>query len=680
MSGLEKFYTLNPQFYESLWLSSKSPFSFLEQIKANQKLNQIEFKHRLEKAVSSWHSHLLFDEVFLENKNLENYIRWTQKSQIYPVILVSISSFPKYKKKLEKLVTQFSDRFIGLDNSEKLKQQQSKTEDFNLEFHFICENNDFSIEELSAFKNKASLVYVITKKNRNSFLKEGVLTSKAFTSEASVNGVSETSSGVSRREASISEDFLKSNFGSEDSFIKNYQNFFKKRYLYFPYKSHFKDSFLTSRQVYRFLEKNSKLSPYPVDIYDKRIPKDMDLAPLYTPFFENPDLQARSNLSAPSLPKSSFVLNSPTESLSGSSPSVSNSPTKSLVDSSIGEEIYFSVVIPCYNSGKQLLNTLRFLTQQDFPKNQYEVIVVDDGSPHPVRQSLSAFSKKNPGINVKGIYFPRVIEKIKKSARFRAGLARNLGVKHSRGKYLAFLDSDILVPSNYLTRLKKEHEQADLILVKRYHLNKNSLSLEGELKSDELFSKVKEELNSNFFQPKEETELKRVTIDSKGKKREITQSEQYIISQKQTSISSKDQNKSKKIETYIEEESYWGSFYKKGFDKVEYPWKYICSYGLSLSRKDFNEVGGFGKAFLFYGFEDTDLGYRLLKKNKKALLSDIVVLHQADTNSMTWSYPLFRQTQLFKTAKIFFYRHLDPEIYKALKVYMRQERTLSYFL
>jgi len=136
------------------------------------------------------------------------------------------------------------------------------------------------------------------------------------------------------------------------------------------------------------------------------------------------------------------------------------------------------------------------------------------------------------------------------------------------------------------------------------------------------------------------------------------------------------------IKTYIKEESYWGSFYKKGFDKAEFPWKYICTYGLSLLREDFNSIGFFGKTFLFYGFEDVDLGWRLLKKNKKALLSDIVVFHQSseEEGPASYFYPLFRHSQLLKTAKIFFYRHLDTEIYKALRVYMRQERPLSYFL
>ena len=889
MSQFEKFYTLNPQFYESLWLSDKSPSSFLEQVKANQKLNEIDFKRKLKKAVSGWHTHLLFDSSFLENKNLETYIRWTQENWLRPVILLPISSFPKHQKKLEELVVQFSygvQDFMGSENlsgnenlggneekdrlgnitrrrgikvrddgqdkkkgeskdvgrSEALCKSKSlsesgvvaKTGDIDrggnipkvagafkkgrlnqnivanqirnvdriknvgLEFHFVSENKEFSIEELKIFKDNASLIYVITKKNRRSFPKKeftkdefideldldsypqskdslivndkGIRNSAVIESGETVkddrnyntrpiikyrhslkSGNLESKrlgdscfrrrdgtyrgdntyrdDGVYRKGDAYrdGEDYANGSiYREEEEREKNgldFQSFFKKRYLYFPYKSSFWDFFLTPHQVYHFLQRRFKLPPYPVETYDKRIPKDIDLEPVYDPFFE-----------------SGYV--------------ASKGQGNSYREFNIS--LYFSVVIPCYNSEKQLLNTLKFLVEQDFPKNQYEVIVIDDGSPRSIREGLMGFSKQNPDLILKGFYLPRVIEKTKNSARFRAGLARNLGAKHSKGKYLAFLDSDILVPPDYLSKLKKEHKKADLILVKRYHLNKKSFSKKENLNSEDLFPTKREKLKqTDSLFPEDKIKVKnreRIslqknravskndreemihldldTIPSKDKEtknlledqslsdsRDKTEDSRNEIKKFQDLVSFKDKgvkgpsrdqslldsrdkvqdsgDKTKKlhgldtvslqaenIKAYIEEESYWGSFYKKGFDKVECPWKYICTYGLSLLRKDFNEVGGFGKAFLFYGFEDTDLGYRLLKKKKRAVLSDIIVFHQAGTesHSMNWSYSLFRQKQLFKTAKIFFYKHLDLEIYKSLKVYMRQERTPSYFL
>ena len=90
--------------------------------------------------------------------------------------------------------------------------------------------------------------------------------------------------------------------------------------------------------------------------------------------------------------------------------------------------------------------------------------------------------------------------------------------------------------------------------------------------------------------------------------------------------------------------------------------------------------GRFNRNFIGYGFEDTDLGYRLYKANKKFLLSGIRCYHQPIERNRKEHKSFFkRHNQLAKTAKIFFYNHLDTEIYEHLTVYMKQERGLSYF-
>ena len=400
----------------------------------------------------------------------------------------------------------------------------------DLDFHLICDDIEKApLTELGVLESSVYYIWLITKTNKNTLLKSHLLKERVH-----------------------------------------------KSWLYFPYKKRLFDPFLTPRQVYKFIKKEPKISVYPTEVYDRRIPQDMDLEPYILPFIQN---------------------------------SLSN------------KNIYFSIIIPSYNSRTELINTLKYLAKQDFSRNEYEVIVVDDGSSDNTRQALTDFVKQHPSLNIKAIHFPRVIERKAGDSRFRAGLARNLGVKHSEGKLLAFLDSDILTPPDYLKRLKKEHEKADLVLLKRYHL-KPKASIE------DLFSAYKN--------------LKDLY--------------------------------------YIEEKKYWGNFYNKGFDRVECPWKYVCTYGLSLSKKDFEELGAFGKNFIFYGFEDTDLGWRLFKRNKKFLLSDIKVYHQnSSAQTGHWNSVLLRQRQLAKTAKIFFYRHLEPEIYEELSIYMRQERPLSYF-
>lgn len=107
-------------------------------------------------------------------------------------------------------------------------------------------------------------------------------------------------------------------------------------------------------------------------------------------------------------------------------------------------------------------------------------------------------------------------------------------------------------------------------------------------------------------------------------------------------------------------------------------WKYTCTYCLAVRREDFFSVGRFRRAFVSYGFEDTDLGYRLHKKGLRFHLSKLVTLHltppTSAMNSGGSDYKRF--LALSKTAKIFFLSNLDIEIYKHFINYMGGERDI----
>ncbi len=96
--------------------------------------------------------------------------------------------------------------------------------------------------------------------------------------------------------------------------------------------------------------------------------------------------------------------------------------------------ITVSVVIPCYNSTDTIVPTLAALTSQKTAFN-YQVIVVNssaDATPDMVRQR-----------------FPEV-ELVQLSQRASAAKARNLGAAEATGRFIAFLDSDCLVTTDWL--------------------------------------------------------------------------------------------------------------------------------------------------------------------------------------------------------------------------------------
>jgi glycosyltransferase involved in cell wall biosynthesis len=92
-----------------------------------------------------------------------------------------------------------------------------------------------------------------------------------------------------------------------------------------------------------------------------------------------------------------------------------------------------SVIVPCYNYGHLLFETLDNLRKQTYP--DWECIVVDDGS----TDTSSEVAKKMIQLDAR---FSYVYQK-------NAGLsaARNTGIRHSKGSFVQLLDADDFLES-----------------------------------------------------------------------------------------------------------------------------------------------------------------------------------------------------------------------------------------
>ena len=87
-----------------------------------------------------------------------------------------------------------------------------------------------------------------------------------------------------------------------------------------------------------------------------------------------------------------------------------------------------SVILPVYNVEKYLDICMDSLVNQTF--EDMEIIIINDGSTDGSSRCCRAWSMRDDRI--------RLIEK----ANEGVAVARNLGIRESRGKYLAFVDSD----------------------------------------------------------------------------------------------------------------------------------------------------------------------------------------------------------------------------------------------
>lgn len=99
-----------------------------------------------------------------------------------------------------------------------------------------------------------------------------------------------------------------------------------------------------------------------------------------------------------------------------------------------------SVIIPYYNSEKYIYPLLESLLDQGFQKDEYEIIVVDDGSPNDVSR-LREFCDKSDTI------------KYVRQENGRQSKARNNGISKATGEYLYFCDSDDCIRKDVLSRI-----------------------------------------------------------------------------------------------------------------------------------------------------------------------------------------------------------------------------------
>ncbi len=104
-----------------------------------------------------------------------------------------------------------------------------------------------------------------------------------------------------------------------------------------------------------------------------------------------------------------------------------------------------SIVIPAYNAGNYIVDCVYSIIHQNY--NDYEVIIVDDGSTDNTKEIIRKMQLENDKIH----YF------FQKNSG--VAVARNLGMKHSKGKYIMFVDADDKVSHTLVDTLVKEAER-----------------------------------------------------------------------------------------------------------------------------------------------------------------------------------------------------------------------------
>ncbi len=130
---------------------------------------------------------------------------------------------------------------------------------------------------------------------------------------------------------------------------------------------------------------------------------------------------------------------------------------------------YISIVICVYNGDKTLKSAIESLLRQRYPKNKYEILLIDDGSSDLSKiiclETLNKCQENSPLI------------KYAYQKNRGLGSARNIGIHLSEGDYIAFMDQDAVANEDWLSHLVtgfNGNEKIGVVGGKIKILNKNS--------------------------------------------------------------------------------------------------------------------------------------------------------------------------------------------------------------
>ncbi len=152
---------------------------------------------------------------------------------------------------------------------------------------------------------------------------------------------------------------------------------------------------------------------------------------------------------------------------------------------------FVSVVIPIRDNAQGLEFTLRSLAAQNLPRDEWEVIVVDDGSAVPAEDTTAPFGLTN--LRVERL-FPG-------GGRSKA---RNLGIRSARGEVVLMLDGDSFAAPDLVRRHAEFHrssapEAAKVLLGNRYEPSWATVSrlLDGDTASPK--AAIEQDMRLSWF-------------------------------------------------------------------------------------------------------------------------------------------------------------------------------------
>jgi glycosyltransferase involved in cell wall biosynthesis len=269
--------------------------------------------------------------------------------------------------------------------------------------------------------------------------------------------------------------------------------------------------------------------------------------------------------------------------------------------------IKVSIIMPTYNKYNQLYLSLYGLSKQTFSHIDYEVILIDDCS---TDETQTLFQEADVSFKLKYI---RLNQNKGRS------ITRNIGIKHSEGEVLIFLDGEMLVPPQFIENHYRHHEE------------KVNLVVTGAMHYEGVYTYIFREYNTDQW----------VLLDSlvKNNSEYLRRYEEYQ--------NSNNRNKNEPYQLVTKDDMDQGNFsalsfpnryflnsgvkhFENNLSEFKLPYIAFLSGNVSVRREQLDKVGYFDESFVGYGAEDWEIGYRLYKNGLQFVLDPMTVAYHQE--------------------------------------------------
>lgn len=255
-----------------------------------------------------------------------------------------------------------------------------------------------------------------------------------------------------------------------------------------------------------------------------------------------------------------------------------------------------SIIVPSYNSKERLYYNLLSLNNQDYDFNEFEVVVVDNGSNDNTIDMLRSFESKAK--------FKLKYARIEENKGIARG--RNTAIKMADGEILIFHDSDMIAPKDFVSRHVKNHDEKNVVVCGISWKRIITFYYKELEKKDDGYKGLD-------YIRKAPIKIDKVPIIN----------ESSVINGQYIKYSFDLE------EDFIKEVKGILQRYNGKLNEYALPWRLFITNNASVEREKVINVGMFDESIIAYGFEDYDLGIRLYKSGCKFVFDgDILNVHQ----------------------------------------------------